>query len=313
MIEKEFEVHSAGATLSGTLCLPAAEGRFPLVLMIHGSGPLDRDENAKGLTLDVFNTLAHHLCAAGIASLRYDKRGCGRSTGDYHSAGHRDLVDDAIACFDAVVQTGSCRDDQIYVLGHSEGTIMAPQLAIARPSVAGLILLSPFVQPLETILIRQAGHFADAIARKRGLTGFLLRLGSRLRGGPVKVQRKTIRRVKASTKPTIRFLLHKLPARWLREMLALDPESIYRSVVTPLLLIGGDKDVQCDPADVDRIASLVKGPADAHVLRDLTHILRRDPEPASIFRYRKLLKEPVDQEVLTLVTDWLEARLSGSG
>ena len=63
--------------------------------MVHGSGPLDRNENVKkGSHLNLFNTLAHHLAGIGIASLRYDKRGCGESTGDYYAAGHSDLLAD---------------------------------------------------------------------------------------------------------------------------------------------------------------------------------------------------------------------------
>lgn len=61
MIEKEITIDSYGNRLSGTVCLPEGNGRFPLVLMLHGSGPLDRDENMKGQRLNVFNTIAHYL------------------------------------------------------------------------------------------------------------------------------------------------------------------------------------------------------------------------------------------------------------
>ncbi|MFQ5796961.1 MAG: alpha/beta hydrolase family protein [Candidatus Bipolaricaulia bacterium] len=87
MIEKEVTVNSGDVRLAGTLSLPSEEGSFPCVLMIHGSGPVDRDENVRQLKLfkvklNVFNTIAHYLAAKGIASLRYDKRGSGqRSAG----------------------------------------------------------------------------------------------------------------------------------------------------------------------------------------------------------------------------------------
>lgn len=313
MIEKEVEILSGAITLAGTLCLPDIGDAFPTVLMVHGSGPLDRDENFKKLRLNVFNTLAHHLCEAGIASLRYDKRGCGRSTGDYYRAGHRDLVDDAIACFDALRHTGACREDEIYVLGHSEGTIIAPQVAVARSSVAGLILLNPFAQSMETVMANQARHFADAIQKRHGLATGIVKLLVRMRGGAAKIQQRLLQKVQATDADTIRFNLGKLPAKWLREMLALDPEQIYRSVTAPMLVLGGEKDVQCDPADVARIAKLVRGPADATIIKDLTHILRRDPGVASIFHYRQILKKPVDPEVLTLVCDWLKSRTQEAG
>ena len=88
MVEMEVTVRSNGTRLSGTACRPDGAGRVASVLMIHGTGPLDRDENLKGQRIDAFNTIAHYLAAAGIASFRYDKRGCGRSSGDYYRAGH---------------------------------------------------------------------------------------------------------------------------------------------------------------------------------------------------------------------------------
>ena len=90
MLKHDITINSDGSSLSATVCRPEEKGRVPFVLMIHGTGPLDRDENMKGQRIDAFNTIAHHLAAGGIASLRYDKRGCGRSTGDYYRAGHAD-------------------------------------------------------------------------------------------------------------------------------------------------------------------------------------------------------------------------------
>ena len=311
MIEQEIVIHSAGITLSGTLCLPDAEGCFPVVFMVHGSGCLDRDENAKGFQLNVFNTFAHHLSEAGIASLRYDKRGCGRSAGDYHTAGHHDLVDDAIACYDALTRHESCIKNQVYVLGHSEGTVIAPQMTLKRPAIAGIILLNPFVQKLEPILIQQARHIADAINGQGGIKGLLLRLAAKLVGDPVRIQRRLIQKLKTTDKPTIRRGFNKLPVKWFREAMALDPETIFGSVTTPMLVVGGEKDLQCDPADVARIAALAKGPVETHVIKDLTHILRLDPQPPSILNYRKLLKMPIAPEVLNRVTEWLSSRNAG--
>lgn len=144
MIEKDITIDSNGNKLSGTVCLPEGEGRFPLVMMVHGSGRLDRDENTEGYPLNVFDTIAHYLAHRGIASLRYDKRGCGKSTGDFYATGHSDLVDDAVNWFDTLTQHVLSEPDKIFVLGHSEGCIVAPQVNAKRPAVAGLILLCPF-------------------------------------------------------------------------------------------------------------------------------------------------------------------------
>src|SRR5688572_15391124 len=119
MLERELQIEAHGNRLSGTFCQPTALGRFPTVLMVHGSGPQDRDENMPGQRLDVFNTIAHHLARAGFASLRYDKRGCGKSSGDYLRAGQADLVADVLAWIDRLRVESSC-SDKLFLLGHSE-------------------------------------------------------------------------------------------------------------------------------------------------------------------------------------------------
>lgn len=208
MIERELEVVSRGNRLCGSLCLPH-EGSSPLVLMIHGSGPLDRNENIEGLELNIFNAIAYELAAQGIASVRYDKRGCGQSEGDYYSAGYSDLV------------------------------------------------------------------------------------------------------ARQSTTDTFRLRGQTYPARWFRELFALESSDLYARVGCPLLLIGGGKDVQCDPADVHRIAALVNSKARVQTFPDLTHILRSDEQVASFQRYAELLQQPVDPAVLQTISGWLAA-LSGS-
>lgn len=67
--------------------------------MVHGSGSLDRDENMKGQQLNIFNTVAHYLAREGIASLRYDKQGRGKSSGDYYTMGLLDLVNNSVSWF----------------------------------------------------------------------------------------------------------------------------------------------------------------------------------------------------------------------
>lgn len=119
MLESELEIKAAGGVLAGTLCLPCDVGPFPCVLMLPGSGPLDRDENFEGQRLDIFNTIAHQLAQKDFASLRYD-RGCGRSSGEYYQAGYFDFVEDAIACFDSLKCHPRCMTNRIYALGHSE-------------------------------------------------------------------------------------------------------------------------------------------------------------------------------------------------
>lgn len=305
MIEKEIAIDSYGNRLSGTVCLPEGDWRFPLVLMLHGSGPLDRDENMKGQQLNVFNTIAHYLAREGIASLRYDKRGCGKSSGDYFATGHANLVHDAICWFDVLRQGDFCAPERMYLLGHSEGCIIAPQVSAVRPSVAGLMLLCPFVDDIESILIKQASQLENEFKSLPGLGGVVRRVLSRMMGVTVKNQKKLVRILKSTNKETFRSGLHKVPAKSLRELMRLDARAIFSQVTCPMLLIGGEKDLQCDPSDVGRIAELAKGSVDKHVIKNLTHVLRFDERQASLLGSAELIKKPMEPVVLELIAAWI--------
>ena len=306
MIERELQIQALGARLSGTLCSPAEGQGFPVVLMIHGTGPLDRNENMPGQRLDVFNAIAHRLAESGIASLRYDKRGCGRSSGQYLQAGQADLVGDAVACIDHLAREGF---GPRYLLGHSEGCLIAPRASVQRSEVAGLVLLCPVITPLETVLMQQAAQIEREIAARPGWSGTFYRALVKVLGRPTIRQRRMIERIKATHEPTIRLGLQPIGARSLRDLMQLDPRALFAEVQRPLLVIGGEKDLQCDPADVAAIAAIC-GQAETHVLRDLTHLLRRDDRPASLFGAAELVSKPIDPQVLELVAEWL-AREAG--
>jgi pimeloyl-ACP methyl ester carboxylesterase len=306
MIEKDITINSYGNRLSGTVCLPDDKGRFPLVIMVHGSGPLDRDENMKGQQLNIFNTVAHYLAYEGIASLRYDKRGCGKSSGDYYTTGHLDLVNDSVSWFDTLRQLDFCESERIFVLGHSEGCIIAPQMSTIRPSVAGLVLLCPFIDDMESILIKQALRLQQDFDALPGVSGRIRRFLSRMMGATVRSQQKLIDKIKSSNKDSFSFGFQKVPAKWLRELIRLEPRAIFSQVTCPMLLIGGEKDLQCDPDDVNRIAKLTGGMVNSHVIKNLTHVLRFDEQQPSLLNSAELIKKPMEPSLLELIGEWFK-------
>jgi pimeloyl-ACP methyl ester carboxylesterase len=267
MQELELEIKAGDAVLSGTLCLPSRGGPFPCVLMLPGSGPLDRDENVESQRLDIFNTIAHQLAQRGFASLRYDKRGCGKSTGAYYQAGYFDFVEDAIACFDSLQRDQRCVSDRIYALGHSEGTVTAMHLSLRRRDVAGIIQLCPTAEDFETALVRQAGHVRDVMC------------DAPESGDPVASQKALIERVRAMQAQPHEVESHHIGLKWFREVLDLDVRQIYADMDRPMLLIAGAKDV--------------------------THLLRCDEDEPSILRYPELIQKPVEPLVLSLISRWL--------
>jgi len=114
-------------TLSGTVVYPAGTGPFAAIVFIHGSG-------AEGRWASRY--LAHEFAKRGIAGLIYDKRGVGRSTGDWRTAGFADLVGDAVAAVEALRGRSDIAPDRVGIHGHSQGASIAPWVASADPRVA---------------------------------------------------------------------------------------------------------------------------------------------------------------------------------
>jgi len=305
MHEIEEHLPRGAFTLAGALTTPRAPGPWPVVLCLHGTGPLDRNEDMRGQRLAVFDTFARRLAEVGVATLRYDKRGAGKSGGSYLEAGQTELLADATAWLDRLA--ADARFTRRFALGHSEGTLLAARLSLACP-LDGLALLMPFVQPAEALLLAQADHVEAIIRARRGLGGALgrglLALGLR----PSRLQRRLVARIRASERPTLRHFGVRVPARSLRELMAIDPAAVYAAVRVPTLLVGGAKDVQCDPADVHVIARALGPLATAVVIDDLTHVLRRHAGPVDLTTHARLLGAPIDPEVLSTVTTWIGAR-----
>lgn len=309
MIEQEVSFKSGEVKLAGTLCLPSEEGSFPCVLMIHGSGPIDRNENARGLPLNAFNTIAHHLADKGIASLRYDKRGIGRSSGSYWDAGFYDLIQDAKSAYDYLVSHKRIKKDMLFLLGHSEGGYIVPKISLTYTSIAGLILIASTVQRLEKVLSAQSAILKKGVAQGRGFKRGLIKFGFKLFGDPETMQAATLQKIKTTKKAWFRYKGQRVNAKWFREILEYDPVYTMQNVTCPLLAISGEKDIQVDPQDVVQIAELSRGDVEHHIIPNMTHLLRLDYGTPSLLEYKRLLKKDIDRSMLDIMVTWLQRNI----
>jgi pimeloyl-ACP methyl ester carboxylesterase len=299
--EQTVTFASAGNNLAGTLTLPALPGPAPAMLLLPGSGPTDRDDNAKTLAIDLFPPLVTALDEWGFATFRYDKRGVGASGGSYWATGFDDRLTDAVAAVTWLAQQPQVDASRIYVLGHSEGALLAGRLAAGAAPVAGAVLLAGSAKSGEQTLLWQGRQIIPTI------TGFSARLIRLLRIDPEKQQRKFIARVKATTGDTVRVqLVKKVNAKWLREFIAYDPAADLTAVRVPVLAITGAKDLQTDPADIDRMAKLDPGDFEGHVIPDVTHLLRAEPGAPSLRTYKQQAQRPIDPRVVDYLHAWLQ-------
>jgi uncharacterized protein len=284
--------------LAGTLTLPEGPGPFPAVLLASGSGPLDRNSNHRRARFEVARQLAHALAEGGLASLRYDKRGVGETPGDWRAAGFTDNVDDLGAALQALHERPEVDAARVVVAGHSEGALLAANLAARGAPVVGAVLLSTSATPGEELLRWQARQIAPTLPRPVRL---LLRLLH------IDLEKKTEAnrtRIKATTTDVARIGGARINARWHREFMAHGPREDLRRIAVPVLALTGAKDLQAPPADLETVAELVPAEVTVRRIPDLTHTLRRQPGPPSLSAYKKELRDPVDPEVLATVVDW---------
>jgi uncharacterized protein len=297
-VSEEVGFESDDVSLAGTFVDPF--GAKAVALILTGSGRLDRDSNGPRFRGRISPAIAEALAGRGVASLRYDKRGAGKSGGDYFEAGLSENYADACAAIDLLAtRTSGC---PIYVIGHSEGALHAARLA-ADGKVAAAVLIACAARRGEEILVWQAAQIVPTLPPA---TKAILKL---LRIDPLKSQRKAFDRIRSTSADAVRIQGKKLNARWLREFMDYDPAPIFKRIHVPVLVLIGEHDMQVPPEDADAISKLVAGPCAEHVVAGVSHILRPDPESRGPRAYRKALKEPVSPLVLNAITDWIEKQI----
>jgi hypothetical protein len=160
--ESEVTVGAGQWALPGTLTMPVGPGPVPAVVLVHGSGPGDRDATVGHIKQ--FKDLALGLASRGIAVLRYDKRT------RVHANMMRDLpgltvkdesIDDAIAAVQVLRSTSGVDPNRIVVLGHSLGGMLVPRIAAAGPPVAGFVVMAGAARPIPQAVVEQARYLAQ--------------------------------------------------------------------------------------------------------------------------------------------------------
>lgn len=153
---RELQYESTGAIISASLFVPRSDGRHPAAVMIHGSGDSDRDNLW-------YMWIAHTLVEGGVAVLLPDKRGCGKSGGDWRTAGFEDFAADARAGVTAVRAQAGVDPQRVGLLGCSQGGWIAPLAATELPRLAFLVSLSGAAVTPNEQLEHELGHNRIAV------------------------------------------------------------------------------------------------------------------------------------------------------
>lgn len=290
----EVEFESDGCRLAGTFI--DAPDPVAAALIIAGSGSVDRDSNNRRIRLTVTAEIADALTDAGVSTLRYDKRGIGSSGGDYRSTGMNQRLTDARAALAWLATRAPGLP--LLVVGHSEGALHAIELAASQVA-AGAVLLSPAARTGEQILTWQARMIIPTLPR-------WLHAIWRISGNdPIRTQRKQLDRINMSRAAVMRVRGRRMPARWFREFAAYDPTPALARISVPVLAITGECDLQVPPEDIDTIKDLVRGPCEGHVVAELSHVLRPDPDRIGPRGYRRAVRQPISPTIIQLITAWI--------
>ncbi len=245
-----YDNKAAGVTLAATLTFPRGNGPFPAVLLICGSGPHDRDESLLGHK--PFLIVADQLTRRGIVVLRVDKRGVGKSGGDYATATTMDFASDAAAGLAYLKTIPEVDTYRIGLLGHSEGGVVAPIVAAAHPNdVAFIVLLAGSGVPGDRIIVEQTRLIAEATgasaeeaqavaAQQRALLDIVKK------GGDDTAMEAELRAMLKGKVPdaALASTIAQAMSPWFRTFIAFDPATALRKVKCPTLAIGGSKDLQ---------------------------------------------------------------------
>ncbi len=259
--ENEVTVGAGEWTLPGTLTLPKGPGPFPGLVLVHGSGPNDRDETLG--PNKPFKDLAWGLATRGIAVLRYEKRSKvhGKkivADPELESAMtvKDETIDDALAAAAVLQKTKGIDPKRIFILGHSLGGFLMPRIALAaKPlDIAGFVSLAGLTRPLEDTMIRQMSYLY-------GLAGNTLSDEDKKRLEDLKAQAAKIKALGDADKGSTTKLLGAMPSYWL-DLVGYDPPETAKSVTKPMLFLQGGRDYQVTTEDLENWKKALGGRKD---------------------------------------------------
>jgi dienelactone hydrolase len=280
--------------LPGTLTLPATSGPFPAVVLVHGSGPSDRDESVGPNR--PFRDVAHGLAERDIAVLRYEKRTrehAARLGSIERFTVDDETVDDAVAAVAKLRADPRIDPKRIFVAGHSLGGMVAPRIAAADPEIAGLIVLAGAVRDLAQSMVDQTRYLigvdgtispeeADALARVEALQ----------------------REVAALTPESVGNVGGAPASYWL-DLRGYDPPAHAAALPQPILVLQGERDYQVTMEDFAKWkAALSAHPgAEFRSYPALDHMFAAGLGPSEPSQY--FAPRSVDAQVIADIAAWV--------
>lgn len=318
-----YSSSAAGVTLAGTLTLPRSGKQSPAVLLIAGSGRNDRNETIFGHK--PFLVLADHLTKQGFAVLRVDKRGIGQSTGNFDVSTTEDFAADALAGVEYLKTRKEVDAEQIGLIGHSEGGLIAPMVAVKSNDVAFIVLMGgagvtgeATLYAREALISRAMGVTEEQISHQLDLQQQVLSViknesdlekAEKLLREIVAKQLANLPKEEQQTSADVmEAQMKRCNSKWFRYYLTYDPITSLKHLKIPVLVINGELDSQVLPKqNLPVIAKILEksGNRNYRIIEfpKLNHMFQTC-ETGSILEYGKI-EETIAPVVLDTLSDWI--------
>lgn len=294
--DREVTVGSGEWALRGTRTLPAAgEGPFPAIVLVHGSGPHDRDETVGGTK--VFRDLAGGLAARGVVVLRYEKRTKAHGTRmkDAEITVKEEVVDDALAA--AALLRGQPEVDakRVALLGHSLGGMLAPRVAAADPGLAGIAIVAGSARPLHVLALEQLDTLVSAGVATKEQTAAM------------RADFEKVGALDPAKPPAAGTRLVGVPASYWLDLAGYDPVVTARGLSVPVLVLAGGRDDQVGPKDFEAWESVLAARPNAtfRLFPKLNHLFVEGEGPSTPAEYER--PGAVSAEVVEAAAAWAKA------
>ena len=311
----KFENTRANVKLAGTLTRPQGAGPFAAALLVAGSGKQTRDEFVAGHR--IFLVLSDYLTRRGLAVLRYDKRGVGQSTGGFDQATTLDFAEDAAAGMEFLKGRKDIDPKCIGAIGHSEGGLIMPTLAVNWPDAAFVVMLAGVATSGQELLQRQdylvgkaQGLTDEELAKHAEMFTRWFELLNQGKDG-VEIERQLRPLVELTCKGDKKEIDQQVAdfySPWWRCFLTHSVTPALEKVRCPLMALNGSKDIQVPPTENLRAiarAMTVSGNTD-FVIREMPGLNHgfQHCQTGSPKEYSKI-EETMSLEVLQMVGDWI--------
>lgn len=324
-----FNNVKAEIQLAGTLTLPSSGKFSKIVILISGSGPQNRDEEIPQFNHRPFLVWSDWLCRNGIAVLRYDDRGIGKSTGSFGTATTADFADDTEAAINFIQSRSDLKRLDIGLMGHSEGGMIAPMVAGRNKAVRFMVLLAAPGVEIQQLMVQQLNdqmHLANTPANIAELAAStntkLFAAMNQYKALPdqeFKAAIDTVLRTQLLKYPkdilgteSIDAILNKSSAQynspWFKYFITFNPAEYLTKVKCPVLALNGTLDMQVQSSsNLPAIgAGLQKGGNTKFEIVPLTGLnhLFQQAKTGSTKEYREI-EETVNPAALSKVSDWI--------